>query len=114
MVEVKKTKNMGRGVFATKNIKLGQIILEDDLLVFSQEDRTVPFIFYDFLYDGTKSAVALGISSLFNHSENPSVDYNIKKSKTIPKIVIHALRNIKKGEQLFINYGYDPITGEDL
>jgi SET domain-containing protein len=52
-----------------------------------------------------KSAIALGYGSLFNHSSKKNVTYkNNYRDKTIDFV---ATRNIKKGQQLFINYGYN-------
>ena len=49
-------------------------------------------------------AVALGLGSLFNHS---SLQHNVGWSRDLTRqcIVYRALRDIKAGEELCINYG---------
>ncbi|XP_012270272.1 SET and MYND domain-containing protein 4 [Orussus abietinus] len=48
------------------------------------------------------------VSSLFNHSCNPNVDWNAMKQQ----LVFSALYPIKKDEQLFVSYGFMYVTME--
>lgn len=50
---------------------------------------------------GSKTYIALDKGSLFNHSSNENIKYYFDKNE----LVFVALRKIKKGEELFINYG---------
>lgn len=109
---LKNTKKYGRGVYATRSIKTGEVVETSPVLTIDnwEADRIGSTIFNRYVFefnDGYKkgTALALGLGSLFNHSKNRNITYkNDLKNKTINFI---ATRDIKKGEQLFINYGYD-------
>jgi SET domain-containing protein len=101
---------MGRGLYTTENIKKGEVVMKcpviplDDYEFQQQKDTIIELYNFDWK-DG--SAIALGLGSLFNHNDNPNVTYvNDYKGQSI---VFTALCNIRKGSQLFIDYGYDPI-----
>jgi len=110
---IKNTKKYGRGLYAQRNIKKGEVIERSPVISISKKegDDTIKTVFNFYVYEwaeGFHSALALGYGSLFNHSPNHNVDYcNLYETGLI---VFTAKRNIKKGEQLFINYGYDPIA----
>lgn len=112
LLKVSKSK-YGRGVFATRKIKRGQLILTDDLLLLpaNDYDRSVVIKHYAFAWDDLFycCALALGKSSLINHSTRPNCDYKlIIGEHGFPKIEITALKDIPKGAELKIDYGYDP------
>lgn len=115
-IEIKTTKKYGRGLYATKNIKEGQVVEVSPVIVVDHDDRevitTTQLNIYVFSWTYKKSALALGNGSLFNHSRNSNVTY--KNSVKAKQIEFTALRNIKKGEQLFINYGYEPAHGIEV
>lgn len=110
MVKIKKTRKYGRGIFASEDIKKGQAVEVSPLLVFkSKKDlkRLMKTDLCRYLYDFKgKQALALGIGSLFNHSSSANVDWKVLHKEE--KILFWASENIKKGQQLFIDYGYDP------
>lgn len=47
--------------------------------------------------------LALGVASLFNHSDEPNLDYRIDKTRKI--ITFVAARDIKASEELTFYYG---------
>jgi len=47
----------------------------------------------------------MGNGMLFNHSSTPNVAYYREESTLGPELVLYALRNISKGEELFYSYG---------
>lgn len=111
---VKNTKTMGRGVFAGKNYYPGDLV-EIAPIIFWDEDsdklvQESDLRFY--VFEGRSgssgpSVLGLGYSSLYNHSEHANVTYKIVPKKNT--IVFRARTKIRKGDQLFINYGYDPV-----
>ena len=108
MLKIKKCK-YGRGLFTTESIKKGEIVEVSPVIVIpASERKLVEFTevqSYLFEWTGNKQALALGLGSLFNHSvqrRNVTWDCNYRR-KTI---TFKALKDIKKGSQLFINYGY--------
>lgn len=106
----------GRGLIAAKDIREREIIeISPYLRINSHDSRCMDATViesYRFLIDGENilgdTCLALGYGSLFNHSEEPNVDYDIDPSRSIIEYV--TLRDIEKGEQLFIDYGYDPAA----
>ena len=105
----------GRGVFADKEFVKGDLIEVCPVLLLSEHDIHMAWVAhssmlerYYFDYDEKHSAIALGYGSLYNHSNNANANYS---SNTLDQeVVIYARKKIKKGSQIFINYGYNPVT----
>ena len=117
--EVRRSKIHGSGVFAAKNIKKGEFIIEYKGLLRSHQE-------VDAAYDGEDET---GHTFLFTLNEDFVVDANIKGNearwinhscdpncdsehvdavdgdKSKDRIEIKALRDIKAGEELSYNYG---------
>lgn len=110
-VEVKITPRKGRGVFATTNIEEGEIVESCPTLTLTPTERKycshTLLNYYMYPWRSTRSAsVVLGYGSIYNHSFNPNADWKQNfKSKTM---VYRALRNIKKGEEITVNYNGEP------
>lgn len=111
MIEIKNTKNIGRGVFATIDIKKGTIIhISPVILIKGKELKSLESTIIDhyvFGWNKTTNALALGYGSLFNHRSFANVTYILNKKKLT--ITFKAVKNVSAGEQLFINYGYNPL-----
>lgn len=107
MVNIKTTKKYGRGLYASKNLKKGQVIEVCELLVLSQIDTIrvdkTDLKWYVFKYNDVQDCLVLGNGELFNHSNNANVSYQIINNK----MYFVAKRNIKKGRQLFTDYNQD-------
>lgn len=96
----------GRGAFATENIKDGAIIECCPAIEVSDRDiggELVNYVFYG-NYE-TARLVVMGYGMLFNHSSTPNVAYYREETSLGPEMVLYALRNIRKGEELYYNYG---------
>ena len=110
MIEVKKTKRFGRGLYASKNIRSSQLLFEDPVLILTatecRHNKHTIIERYQYDWNGG-SAIALGNGSLFNHSAEANVVF--KQDYRRNKMVFKSTRPIKAGEQLFIDYGYDPF-----
>ena len=98
---VKKSSTHGYGVFAGKSIKKGELIEECYILVSRGGDKTLE----DYYFDAERGRYALftGYGSIYNHSDEPNADYNIKVDKKIS--ILKASRNIRKGDEIFVSYG---------
>lgn len=114
---VKKTRKMGRGVFAGQNFKAGDVVEKSHCLVWDdfsdQRIQDSDLKLYTFATSEVKSdpaALALGNGSLFNHSESPNVKYRYDRKSNM--VIFTAVTRIKKNQQLFIDYGYDPVQCE--
>ena len=96
----------GRGVFALKKIREGDIIERCPALEVTDKDIGGELLNYVF-YGNNESArlVVMGNGMLFNHSSTPNVAYYREETGLGPELVLYALRNISKGEELFYSYG---------
>lgn len=108
---IQKTKEKGRGVFTKEAIPAGTIIEVSPVLVLSNSDTqtvdTTKLHNYIFLWGvrETRSCVALGYCSIYNHSYEPNCEYEMDfDAETMS---IKTRRAIKKGEELQINYNGD-------
>lgn len=111
-IEVRHTKKKGRGVFARKLIREG-IEFERVPLITVTWDQIVNSELADYVYawDGGDTVVALGYGSLYNHSYKPNARYE-DLSNNMKSFI--ALRDIKPGEEILINYNADPDDLEDV
>lgn len=106
---MKNTGKYGRGIFATRNIKSGEFIEEAPVIVIPKVEwklmRESVFRNYIFRW-GDDKALALGYGSLYNHSYTPNVRYytNIENQS----IDFYARKDIRKGEEMMVNYNGDP------
>ena len=116
-LEVRAVEGMGRGVFARSAIRAGTIVLRDYTLPVSmaEKEHAEKTIFNDYYFvseepgeDGAMAYFALGIASLLNHSgKSPNVEHEWDLTKEGWVVEFTALRNIRAGEQLFFDYGFD-------
>ena len=109
---VQSSPNRGRGIFTSKNIKKGTVIEISPVLVLTEKERktiekTILFHYvFEWGNDKKKAALALGYVSLYNHSYDSNCEYEMEFGKKL--MTIRTVKNIKKGEELFINYNATP------
>lgn len=100
------------GVFAGRSFAAGEIIEIAPVILLGMQDRdflqhTALFNYYFLVSDKKyQSALGLGYSSLYNHSYNANADYTIQIKKEC--LVIKALKFIKAGDEILINYNGSP------
>lgn len=105
----------GRGVFATRNIKNGDLVERCPVLQLDEKDIGGELLNYVFYGDNEKTRlVAMGNGMLFNHSSFPNVAYYLEETPLGPELIIYALRDIRKGEELFYNYGSEWWTTRNI
>ena len=111
MIQVKPVPEMGRGLFATRNIKKGTVIEKSPTIRLTPGDNSYieNTVLQFYTYDSPNELsgdcfLALGFGALFNHSDEPNVAYRVRPDEQ--DVLFKAGRNIKKGEQLFIDYGW--------
>jgi hypothetical protein len=110
-IAVQKLPKKGRGVFALKNFKEGEIIEKCPVINVTPTERKhcEKTILANYIYPwrSTRSgSVVLGYGSLYNHSFNPNADW--KQNFKSEMMVYRALRDIKKGEEITVNYNGEP------
>jgi SET domain-containing protein len=100
----------GRGVFTSKHIKKDELVEVCPILELSFEEHNLmkghTLENYPFVWNRKKKSVAIlfGFGSLYNHSEKNS---NLEYTKDLKNDVMlfSANRDIKKGEELLVDYG---------
>jgi hypothetical protein len=101
---------MGLGVIATDKIKKGEIIEIVPLLLMPISEfeliKKTKLYYYFFEYSNSHFAIALGYGSLYNHSYSPNSRYLYSyKNK---QLIVKAIKDIEKDEEIFFNYNYYP------
>ena len=108
LVSKSKISRAGRGVFARSPIKKGELIEECPVLVLPRKDyitaKKMLLRDYYFLWGTTTCVICLGFGSLYNHSYEPNATY--KKNIKQRTIRFSAIKDIKKGEEITVNYNY--------
>jgi hypothetical protein len=59
---------------------------------------------YIFHYKNKTNLIAFGYCSMYNHMDDPNAEWTILNKN---QIQIVALKQIQKGEEIFISYGPD-------
>lgn len=98
----------GRGVFTKEDIRARTVLEVAPVIVMSPKDRKIidQTLLHDYIFEwgetNRQACLALGYVSLYNHSYSSNCEYEMEYDKMI--ITIRAVRSVKKGEELFINY----------
>ncbi len=106
-VAIRLSKGKGRGLFAIRRIRAGEIIESAPvLLVPKAEVDALAATFlghYMFTTDNKKNLVlGLGVTSMLNHDDDANAEFFV----TIENITIKAKRAIPIGTEITINYGW--------
>ena len=110
-VAVKKTKGRGRGVFALSDLAKDEVIEIAPVIVMEKKDRPLldQTLLHDYIFEwgGSKEqcCMALGYVPIYNHSYQSNCEYEMDFDKQT--ITVKTVREIKAGEELFINYNGD-------
>lgn len=112
-IEVRSTGHeiKGRGVFALKDFKKGEIIEVCPVLNFNSKERKILektyLNYYIYPWRSTRTAaVLLGYGFIYNHSYTPNADW--KQNFKTGSMVYRAIQPIKKGEEILVNYNGEP------
>lgn len=113
MIEIKASTlsdgEFNRGVFATQDIKKGDLIHEAPVIAYPNEEHEhiekTLLADYSFEYGINHSAILLGYGMLFNHSYTPNATYEINFDKHA--FEFYAYTDIKAGDEVLINYNGD-------
>lgn len=127
-IKVKKSSIHSKGVFAKKNIKKGEFIIEYSGRKINHDESEK--LYEQMIQEHKKNPNKASVYT-FTLNETTDIDGNTwyNKAKYInhsckenceallneeeQTIEIHATKNIKKGEELFFNYGYDVENWQD-
>jgi SET domain-containing protein len=106
------SKEKGRGAFAKKPIKKGTLIDIAHVILIPNKDykKIKETHLYNYCYiwedpkhkSAFKNAITLSVSQFINHSYTPNLKYLYDYNNSA--IEFSAIQNIKKGEELTVNY----------
>lgn len=105
---IKDTGKYGRGIFATRDIKTGELIEVSPVLTSSKNDWKYlkKTVLYNYCFSWGENyehtAIALGYGSLYNHSYTPNAEYNNNIDNL--SIDFYAIADIIDGQEITINY----------
>lgn len=116
VIEFKKSKLHGIGIFATSDIQANEIIEICPIIILNEKDtkeidKTHLYNYY-FSWKDNGSAISLGYGSIYNHSYEPNAKY--EKDFLSNMLTFRAIKKIKKGEEIFVNYNGDPNNKEKV
>jgi SET domain-containing protein len=105
------SENRGKGMFAGEDIAVGTVIEISPVIVMSGEERKLldQTLLHDYIFEWgdarDKCCMALGYVPVYNHSYASNCEYEMDFESG--HISITAVKDIKAGEELFINYNGD-------
>jgi hypothetical protein len=98
----------GRGVFTNEKLSTGKLVEISPVIVLDNEERILldQTLLHDYLFlwgkDETECCVGLGYLSIYNHHFLSNAEYEMDFELSV--IRIRTVREINKGEEIFINY----------
>ncbi|EPQ51006.1 hypothetical protein GLOTRDRAFT_81597 [Gloeophyllum trabeum ATCC 11539] len=106
---IRYSEGKGRGVFATRRIDPQTVIEISPVLLFTKDEyrdhgRHTVIDHYTFKWRDGRMALALGLGSLFNHSDHPNVSYTLDTETE--SIRYTTTRAVAPDEELCIFYGH--------
>jgi len=108
-LEVKSSPIHGYGVFATEDIKKGEIIEDCYILKIPLKRGFLPQMFMDYKFKWVNSigeieeVLPLGFGCIYNHSNENNVTWRQITDKNV--IQFYAIKHIKKGDEVCHYYG---------
>ena len=103
---------MGRGIFAKRLIACGEVLGRFHTIrlppheVAAMRGSTLSHFWFEDDADGA-AFVVLGWIEMVNHATTPNTDRSWQVTPEGEVVTLHALCDIHKGEQLFIDYKFD-------
>jgi SET domain-containing protein len=107
-IKVADSPTHGQGVFALVDIKKGEVIERCPYIVIDDDDLQEENRLNDYLFTspdiGTDYLVVMGYGMMYNHDDNANSEWEIDE-KDNRFVRFTAARDIKKGEEIFQDYG---------
>ena len=108
----------GRGVFAARKIAKGELIERAPVILIPEKQwpDVEGSILSDYAFDwgehDEQAVIALGYVSIYNHSYTPNAKLEQQPDELMMEVV--ALKDIKAGAEITINYNGDPEGRDPL
>lgn len=97
----------GRGLFVRRAVRAGGLLDRGPVLVVEHDTIAESALAcYVFEFDDTHSALALGLTSMVNHSTSPNAEVAIDPDTA--EYEMRALCDLPAGTEVLIDYGYRP------
>lgn len=98
----------GWGAFASEDISSGEIVEECPVIKMDEKFSGLPSEIKRYAFSwkyglSQKPCIVMGYGGVYNHSDNNNLEYYTDEAKDV--MVYKASRDIKAGEELFVNYG---------
>ena len=100
--------NRGRGVFTSEYLSSGKVIEISPVIIMSAEERVLldQTLLHDYIFlwgkEELECCLALGNISIYNHDYQSNAEYEMNPAAATIRIT--TVRDIQKGEEIFINY----------
>ena len=100
----------GWGVFACEDISSGEIVEECPVIIMDEKFDELPREIKKYAFSWKfgiiqKPCIVMGYGGVYNHSDNNNLEYY---SDTVKGVMVYkASRDIKVGDELFVNYGQE-------
>ncbi len=103
-IRLDKSNIHGRGIFATRDIREGEIIELVPVILFKRDEVAEGCLLkdYDIRYDENNTAMMFGYGAIYNHSFDNNAQWNFVDDQTLK---ITAKKDIKNGEEILVSYG---------
>lgn len=118
-IYIAETENKGRGIFTRKAIKAETVVETSPVIVMSTAHRKLldQTLLHDYIFEWQPEGeemccMALGWVPLYNHAYESNCEYFMNYDDNT--IYIQAVRDIKAGEELTINYNGPWNNGEKV
>jgi SET domain-containing protein len=108
----------GRGMFACRKVLKGELIERAPVIPINEKQwpSAQKTILSDYAFDWGEhdehAAIALGYVSIYNHSYSPNAQLEELLDELMMEVV--AIRDIRPGEEVTINYNGDPANQDSL
>ncbi len=105
----------GRGVFAARDIRQGEVIETCPIIEVplndSSNDNDKGLLTNYFFYFGEGLAMVLGFGSLYNHSYTPNATYS--KNENQKTVIFQAIKPIASKDEVTVNYNNGDPNGRE-
>jgi len=114
-IKVKHSAGKGRGIFATRPIRRGEVIETAPALVVPRRSRKsleASFLKHYMFQtdDGRDYVLGMGYVAIANHSSIPNAEFDV----TADMVTLRAIKSIASGHEITLDYGWDEADWADI
>jgi SET domain-containing protein len=114
-IQVKYSKGKGRGIFAAKTIRKGEMIEAAPALLVPKKSRKpleASFLKHYMFQtnEGHDYVLGMGYVAIANHSDSPNAEFDVTKDM----VIVRAITGIKVGQEITLDYGWDDSDWSEI